>query len=51
MYRDLQKGRPVEVENIIGDLVRYAAERGIATPLLAAAYAHLTVYQNRIAGT
>jgi 2-dehydropantoate 2-reductase len=48
MYRDLRKGRPVEVENIIGDLVRSAAEAGIETPLLAAAYAHLLVYQNGI---
>ncbi|MCJ2048754.1 ketopantoate reductase family protein [Methylobacterium sp. J-070] len=48
MYRDLRKGRPVEVENIIGDLVRSAAEASIETPLLAAAYAHLSVYQNGI---
>ncbi|MFE1599487.1 ketopantoate reductase family protein [Methylobacterium sp. ID0610] len=49
MYRDLQKGRLIEVETIIGDLVRSAAEAGVTTPLLAAAYAHLTVYQNRVA--
>ncbi len=48
MYRDLQKGRAVEVENIVGDLVRHAAEVGVATPLLLAAYAHLSVYQNGI---
>jgi 2-dehydropantoate 2-reductase len=48
MYRDLLKGRPVEVENIIGDLVRGAAGAGIETPLLGAAYTHLTVFQNRL---
>lgn len=47
MYRDLRKGRPVEVENIIGDLVRAAAAADVKTPLLAAAYTHLSVYQNR----
>jgi 2-dehydropantoate 2-reductase len=48
MYRDLQKGRPIEVENIIGDLVRHGQSAGIATPLLAAAYTHLAVYQNNL---
>ncbi len=48
MYRDLQKGRPVELENIIGDLVRQATEAGIDTPLLAAAYVHLAVYQQSV---
>ncbi|KQS74279.1 2-dehydropantoate 2-reductase [Methylobacterium sp. Leaf361] len=48
MYRDLLNGRQVEVENIIGDLVRAAAGAGIETPLLAAAYTHLSVFQNRL---
>lgn len=48
MYRDLQNGRPVEVETIIGDMVRYAMEAGIDVPMLAAAYAHLTVYQRSV---
>ena len=47
MYRDLQRGRPIEVENIIGDLVRRGAKTGIITPLLSAAYTHLCVYQRR----
>jgi 2-dehydropantoate 2-reductase len=46
MYRDLQANRPVEVEQIIGDLWRLGQKAGIATPLLGAAYAHLSVYQN-----
>ena len=49
MYRDLQRGRPIEVENIIGDLLRRGANTGAATPLLSAAYTHLCVYQNRVA--
>ncbi|MEJ0015893.1 MAG: ketopantoate reductase family protein [Acetobacteraceae bacterium] len=48
MYRDLQRGQPVEVENIIGDLVRHGARTGIATPLLATAYTHLAVYQTKV---
>jgi 2-dehydropantoate 2-reductase len=47
MYRDLQKGHRVEADEIIGDLVRRGREAGIATPLLAAAYAHLGVYAGR----
>ena len=49
MYRDLEKGRPVEVEQILGDLLARAQTAGVATPLLAAATAHLRVYQNRVA--
>jgi 2-dehydropantoate 2-reductase len=49
MYRDLEKGRPIEVEAIVGDLVARGQSAGIMAPLLTAAYAHLSVYQNRIA--
>jgi 2-dehydropantoate 2-reductase len=49
MYRDLEKGRPIEVEAIIGDLVARGQSAGIRAPLLAAAYTRLSVYQNRIA--
>jgi 2-dehydropantoate 2-reductase len=44
MYRDLQKGRRVEVDEIIGDLVRRGRDGGIDCPLLAAAQTHLAVY-------
>jgi 2-dehydropantoate 2-reductase len=47
MYRDLQQGRPVEADHIIGDLL--ARRAGVSTPLLAAAYANLSIYQNGIA--
>lgn len=49
MYRDLQKGAPIEADQIIGDLLARARGAHIATPLLATAYTHLTVYQNRLA--
>jgi 2-dehydropantoate 2-reductase len=48
MYRDLQEGKQVEAENIIGDLVRRGEIALIGTPLLAAAYAHLAVYQGKL---
>jgi 2-dehydropantoate 2-reductase len=50
MYRDLNQGFPVEVEQIIGDLLARARRLGVAAPLLAAAYAHLSVYQRRVTG-
>jgi 2-dehydropantoate 2-reductase len=47
MYRDLQQGRPVEAEQILGDLLARAQRAAVATPLLAAAYTQLCVYQSR----
>jgi 2-dehydropantoate 2-reductase len=47
MYRDMQKGGPVEADQIVGDLLSRAREAGVSTPLLAAAYTSLSVYQNR----
>jgi len=48
MYRDLQKGRAVEADQILGDLLARGWRLGVATPLVAAAFSHLTVYQNRL---
>ena len=48
MYRDLEKGSPIEADQIIGDLLARAQHAHIPTPLLAAAYTHLSVYQSRI---
>jgi 2-dehydropantoate 2-reductase len=48
MYRDLQKGSPVEADQILGDLLTRAATVGIATPLLATAYANLSIYQAKV---
>jgi 2-dehydropantoate 2-reductase len=49
MYRDLQKANPVEADQIIGDLVVRAHRAQVTTPLLAAAFTHLSIYQKRIA--
>ncbi len=49
MYRDLQQGRPIEAEQIVGDMLARGARHGLKTPLLAAAYANLAVYQQQIA--
>lgn len=49
MYRDLLANRPVEVEAIIGDLWRLGQKASSATPLIGAAYTHLSVYQNGLA--
>jgi 2-dehydropantoate 2-reductase len=51
MFRDVQRGRPVEVEEIIGDLLDRGTRAGIAAPLLSNAYVHLLVYQNQRART
>ncbi len=48
MYRDLQKGNPVEADQIIGDLLSRARGVEVPTPLLAAAYTHLSIYQGRV---
>ena len=47
MYRDLQAGNKIEADQIIGDLLKRAQRANVATPLLSAAYANLSVYQNR----
>jgi 2-dehydropantoate 2-reductase len=47
MYRDLQQGSPIEADQIIGDLLARGRRAGIATPLVAAAYANLAIYQAR----
>jgi 2-dehydropantoate 2-reductase len=49
MFRDVQRGRSIEVEEIIGDLLRRGTKAGIAAPLLSCAYTHLVVYQNQVA--
>ncbi len=47
MYRDLQQGSPIEADQIIGDLLARAQRAEAPTPLLAAAYTHLSIYQRR----
>jgi len=47
MYRDLQQGRPVEVETILGDLIAAGGASSLPTPLLEAATVALRVYVAR----
>jgi len=44
MYRDLEKGRPIELEDLHGVLLRMAKDHAIATPALAAIFALLHPY-------
>jgi 2-dehydropantoate 2-reductase len=48
MYRDLMIGKPIEADQIIGDLLTRAGKLGVPTPLLATSFVHLDVYQNRL---
>ncbi len=48
MYRDVQKGSAIEVDQIIGDLIARGRHAGVATPLLELAYTHLFIYQSRL---
>jgi 2-dehydropantoate 2-reductase len=48
MYRDLTSGRPIEVEQIIGDLVSRAVALHLTTPTLTLTYTNLAVYQRRV---
>ena len=45
MYRDLKKGANVEVESILGDLLKHGREQGLTTPILQAAFVSLSIYQ------
>jgi 2-dehydropantoate 2-reductase len=51
MYRDMKGGYRVEADQIIGDLLGRATERGIATPLLSATLTRLKVYEEARAGS
>jgi 2-dehydropantoate 2-reductase len=50
MFRDVQKERPIEADQIVGDLLARGERAGVPTPLLGVAYAHLSVYLRRVAG-
>jgi len=47
MLRDIERGGPVEADHIIGDMIRRARAKGIATPLLRLVFAHLQAYEAR----
>jgi 2-dehydropantoate 2-reductase len=48
MYRDVEAGRPAEVEQILGDLTARGRAQPVSTPLLDLATLHLRVYQRRL---
>ena len=48
MRRDLERGARIEADHILGDLLSRAVASGVPTPLLATAYRHVQVYQNRL---
>lgn len=50
MRQDLEAGRRTEADAILGDMLHRARGFGIETPLLRAAYCHLQVHENRLAG-
>jgi 2-dehydropantoate 2-reductase len=47
MLRDIESGGRIEADHIIGDLLLRGREKGIDTPRLAIAYAHLKAYEGR----
>jgi 2-dehydropantoate 2-reductase len=48
MYRDLQAGKSVEVDQILGDMLARARHFALDVPLLAAATTQLSIYQRRL---
>jgi 2-dehydropantoate 2-reductase len=47
MYRDFNKGAPVEADQILGDLLARGEARGVKAPMLRAAYVQMKVYEQR----
>jgi 2-dehydropantoate 2-reductase len=51
MCRDLQQGRPVEVDTILDDLLERGRRGGARTPLLEAAAVALRVHNHKLVGS
>ncbi len=47
MLRDLENGGPVEADHIVGFMLQRARAHGVDDGILAAAFAHLKVYEAR----
>lgn len=47
MMRDMEAGRPVEADHVIGFMLDRATHHRIPTPLLSMAYTHLKTYERR----
>ena len=50
MLRDIERGAPVEADQIVGDLLRRGAAKGVAAPLLTLVDTHLKAYEARRGG-
>jgi 2-dehydropantoate 2-reductase len=48
MYRDMQRGGPIEGGHIVGDILARGRAAGHEMPVLATAYVNLQCYQNRL---
>jgi 2-dehydropantoate 2-reductase len=51
MYRDLTKNAPVEVDQILGDLLERGRKFDVTAPLLEAACVNLRIYQARLSAS
>jgi 2-dehydropantoate 2-reductase len=47
MFRDIERHAPIEADHMIGDLLHRGEKKGIDSPLLRVAYAHLKSYEAR----
>jgi 2-dehydropantoate 2-reductase len=45
LYRDLTEQAPVEADTILGDLIERGRKRGVAAPIVQAAFVSLSIYQ------
>jgi 2-dehydropantoate 2-reductase len=47
MFRDVERGGPIEAAHMIGDLLRRGKDAGVASPLLRVVNTHLKTYEAR----
>lgn len=47
MLRDIERGAPIEADQIVGDLLRRGGEHALTSPMLRIAYTHLKAYEFR----
>jgi 2-dehydropantoate 2-reductase len=47
MFKDIERGAPIEADHILGDLLRRGSGDASRTPLLRIAYVHLKAYEAR----
>ncbi len=48
MYRDLEEQRRVEVNTVLGDLIKRGQKHNISAPILQAAFVSLSIYERQI---